>query len=250
MIEREPVTIVVSREGLDPRAERPCRRSVAGLQFKGDDALQTGVLRRDHVENSGAGERRQGFHARRIAIAGRTRAGRADPADGRYRGKRGRSPPSFPIAPARKMLVASSDGRGFVARRTRCLAARAKARRLLNVDAPATAALIVPADGDHVAAIGENRKLLVFPLAQLPEMARGKGVRLQRYKDGGLSDAQRLRIARRPDLAGFRQAARSRWRRANCATGSATAPKPAACRRKAFRRTIGLGEHTYGGIRE
>ncbi|MGH6858255.1 MAG: DNA topoisomerase IV subunit A, partial [Methylocella sp.] len=51
-------------------------------------------------------------------------------------------------------------------------------------------ALIVPADGDHVAAIGENRKLLVFPLAQLPEMPRGKGVRLQKYRDGGLSDAK------------------------------------------------------------
>jgi topoisomerase-4 subunit A len=49
---------------------------------------------------------------------------------------------------------------------------------------------VTPAAGDHVAVIGENRKLLVFPLAQVPHMARGKGVRLQRFKDGGLSDAR------------------------------------------------------------
>ncbi len=46
------------------------------------------------------------------------------------------------------------------------------------------------AKGDHVAVVGENRKVLVFPIAELPEMARGKGVRLQKYKDGGLSDAR------------------------------------------------------------
>ena len=55
---------------------------------------------------------------------------------------------------------------------------------MLNVSGKATAALIVPANGDHVAVIGQNRKLLVFPASQLNEMARGKGTRLQRYKDG------------------------------------------------------------------
>jgi topoisomerase-4 subunit A len=65
-----------------------------------------------------------------------------------------------------------------------------KGKLLLTVAKPATAALIVPADGDHVAVIGENRKLLIFPLAQMPEMARGKGVRLQKYRCGGLSDAK------------------------------------------------------------
>ena len=52
------------------------------------------------------------------------------------------------------------------------------------------AAVCAPVDGDSVAVIGENRKLLLFPLAELPEMPRGKGVRLQRYKDGGLADAK------------------------------------------------------------
>ena len=70
-----------------------------------------------------------------------------------------------------------------------------KGRAVLVVDAPALACLATPAAGDHVAMIGENRKLLAFPLTQVPEMARGKGVRLQRYKDGGLSDARVFALA-------------------------------------------------------
>jgi topoisomerase-4 subunit A len=54
---------------------------------------------------------------------------------------------------------------------------------------------VTPAEGDHVAIIGENRKLLVFPLAEAPQMARGKGVRLQRYKDGGVADAKVFALA-------------------------------------------------------
>ncbi|HEX3496279.1 MAG TPA: DNA topoisomerase IV subunit A, partial [Methylocella sp.] len=96
----------------------------------------------------------------------------------------------FPYARGQKMLVAASDGRGFVANQDEMVGGTRKGKLLLNVEKPVTAALIVPAVGDHVALIGENRKLLIFPLAQLPEMARGKGVRLQKYRDGGLSDAK------------------------------------------------------------
>src|SRR5690606_16530034 len=63
-----------------------------------------------------------------------------------------------------------------------------KGKQILNVSAPDEAKLIVPFDGDRIAVIGQNRKLLVFPASQLVEMGRGKGVRLQRYKDGGISD--------------------------------------------------------------
>ncbi len=66
---------------------------------------------------------------------------------------------------------------------------------MLNVGDNARAALVAPAAGDHVAVIGQNRKLLVFPLSQLAEMGRGKGTRLQRYKDGGVSDARVFAIA-------------------------------------------------------
>jgi topoisomerase IV subunit A len=94
-----------------------------------------------------------------------------------------------------KRLIASSDGNGFVVGDDELLSSTRKGRAVLNVTAPAMAALIVPAAGDHVAVIGQNRKLLVFPFAQLNEMARGKGTRLQRYKDGGISDAKVFAIA-------------------------------------------------------
>jgi topoisomerase-4 subunit A len=94
-----------------------------------------------------------------------------------------------------KRLIASSDGNGFIVGDDELLSSTRKGRAVLNVTTPATAALIVPTAGDHVAIIGQNRKLLVFPIVQLNEMARGKGTRLQRYKDGGLSDAKVFAVA-------------------------------------------------------
>jgi topoisomerase-4 subunit A len=88
------------------------------------------------------------------------------------------------------MLIAASDGRGFLTAQDDMLSATRKGRAVLNVETPAEAMVVTPAEGDHVAIIGENRKLLVFPLEHVPAMARGKGVRLQRYKDGGLADAR------------------------------------------------------------
>ena len=70
-----------------------------------------------------------------------------------------------------------------------------KGKQVLNVKAPDRAAAICLIEGDLAVAIGENRKMLVFPLSDLPEMARGKGVRLQKYKDGGLSDATTFALA-------------------------------------------------------
>jgi topoisomerase-4 subunit A len=70
-----------------------------------------------------------------------------------------------------------------------------KGRQVMNVKAPDEAKMAVFVEGDHVAVIGENRKLLVFPLSQIAEMTRGKGVRLQRYKDGGLSDIKTFALA-------------------------------------------------------
>ncbi len=65
-----------------------------------------------------------------------------------------------------------------------------KGKQVLNLSEPDEAVVCVPAAGDQIAVIGENRKMLVFPLAELPEMTRGKGVRLQKYKDGGIADAR------------------------------------------------------------
>jgi topoisomerase-4 subunit A len=88
----------------------------------------------------------------------------------------------------RKLLVVSDEARGFVVKEDDVVANTRKGKQVLNVSAPVEARVCVPAQGDHVAIIGRNRKLLVFPLAQVPEMTRGRGVRLQRYRDGGVSD--------------------------------------------------------------
>jgi topoisomerase-4 subunit A len=94
-----------------------------------------------------------------------------------------------------RYLVASSAGRGFVVPGAELLAEKRTGKTVLNLRPNEEAALCIPAIGDHVAAIGASRKLLVFPLDQVPEMARGAGVILQKYKDGGLSDATVFRMA-------------------------------------------------------
>jgi topoisomerase-4 subunit A len=92
--------------------------------------------------------------------------------------------------PARRLLVASTAGYGFVVAEDDVIAMTRKGKQVLNVKGDDEAAVCAPVAGDSVAVIGENRKLLLFPLEELPEMPRGKGVRLQRYRDGGLADAK------------------------------------------------------------
>jgi topoisomerase-4 subunit A len=94
-----------------------------------------------------------------------------------------------------KYLVASTTGRGFVVASDDLVAEKRTGKQVLNLKPGEEAKLCLPAEGDHVAIVGENRKLLVFPLAQVPELARGAGVILQRYADGGLSDAQVFALA-------------------------------------------------------
>jgi len=95
----------------------------------------------------------------------------------------------------RKLLVASADGRGFVVPEDGVVAQTKNGRQVLNVAPGVEAAVCTPVDGDHVAVVGENRKLIVFPLEELPEMTRGRGVILQKYKDGGLSDVKTFTLA-------------------------------------------------------
>jgi topoisomerase-4 subunit A len=94
-----------------------------------------------------------------------------------------------------RWLVASNTGRGFVVLADNLLAEKKTGKQVLNLRPGETAAICVPADGDHLAVVGDNRKLLVMPLAEVPELARGAGVQLQRYKDGGLKDARAFRLA-------------------------------------------------------
>jgi topoisomerase-4 subunit A len=193
MIEREPVTIVVSEKGWI-RALKGQVADLAGLQFKGDDRLETAFF----AETT----------SKLLVLSSDGKIFTLDV--GRLPGGRGNGEPLrlmadieegaairavFPYVPGTRMLVATSDGRGFVAGQDEMIGGTRKGKLLLNVDPPAVAALCVVAEGDHVAVVGDNRKLLVFPLSQVPEMARGKGVRLQKYRDGGISDAKVFRLA-------------------------------------------------------
>ncbi|MBL9095326.1 MAG: DNA topoisomerase IV subunit A [Alphaproteobacteria bacterium] len=95
----------------------------------------------------------------------------------------------FVHQPGRKLLIASSSGRGFVVPEDEVIAQKKGGRQVMNVDPLEEAKVCTPASGDHVAFIGENRKMVIFKLADVPEMAKGKGVTMQKYKDGGLNDA-------------------------------------------------------------
>jgi len=193
MIEREPVTIVVSEKGWI-RALKGQVADLSGLQFKGDDRLEVS------------------FFAETISkILVLSSDGKVFTLEvGKLPGGRGNGEPLrlmadieegaairavFPYVPGARMLVASSAGHGFVAGQDEMIGGTRKGKLLLNVEAPAVASLCVVVDGDHVAVVGDNRRLLVSPLAQVPEMSRGKGVRLQKYRDGGIADAKIFRLA-------------------------------------------------------
>jgi topoisomerase-4 subunit A len=95
-----------------------------------------------------------------------------------------------------KLLVASTAGDGFVVPSEEVLAQTKAGKQVVTLGDGVKMALCRRVQGDHVAVVGDNRKVLIFPLAELPEMGKGKGVRLQRYKDGGLSDATTFELAK------------------------------------------------------
>ena len=94
----------------------------------------------------------------------------------------------MPYIPDQRLLVASSAGDGFIVRHDDVIAQTKNGKQILNVKGNSTAKVCRNINGDHIAVVGENRKVLIFSITELPEMVRGKGVRLQKYKEGGLSD--------------------------------------------------------------
>ncbi len=193
LIEREPVTVVVSEKGWI-RALKGHVQDLSNLQFKGDDALLASFF----AETT----------SKILVLASNGKIFTLDAS--KLPGGRGHGEPIrlmadidegadivrvLPYEAGKKMLAATSDGRGFVVAQDEMIGGTRKGKVLMNPDEGAKAALLVAADGDHVAIVGENRKLVVFPLDQVPEMARGKGVRLQRYKDGGVADAKVFALA-------------------------------------------------------
>ena len=193
MIEKEPITVVISEKGWI-RALKGHISDTSSLQFKEGDALKVAF---------------PASTTDRILIF--TTGGKAYTLGGdKLPGGRGHGEPlrimvdmendqavltAFVHDPARKLLLSSAAGNGFVVPEADVVANTRKGKQIMNVTMPDETKLIIPVKGDHVAVVGENRKLLVFPLMQIPEMSRGKGVRLQRYKDGGVSDLRCFAIA-------------------------------------------------------
>jgi len=188
MIEREPITVIVSAKGWI-RALKGHVQDLGTLSFKQGDKLMLWFY----------GETTDKVLA--LTTGGRVFTLAAD----RLPGGRGHGEPIRILAdieqdqdivsvfvhrPDRRLLMISWEGRGFVVPEKEMLANTRKGKQVLNVASGDEARICIDATGDRVAVIGENRKMLVFPLDQIPEMTRGRGVRLQRYKDGGIADAK------------------------------------------------------------
>ena len=187
MIEREPITVVLSEKGWI-RALKGHVEDLSSLQFKADDALKVAVKAQTTDKIVLFAENGRFFTLSADKLPGGRGHGEPvrlmidlDPQAGIVT--------AFADEPAKTYLVASSDGRGFIVKAAGLTANTRKGKQVLNVSGKAVARVIAEVgDGDMVAVVGNNRKLLAFPLSELPEMARGRGVMLQRYKDGGLSD--------------------------------------------------------------
>ncbi len=188
MIEREPITVVVSQKGWI-RMLKGHVADVSTLAYKGDDALDTAFFAQTT--------------SKILVFASNGKVFTLDAA--KLPGGRGQGEPIrmfaeieedasvvcvAEYAPQAARLLIGDDGRGFVVAEDDLVSSTRKGRAVLNLNPGARLKIVAPVEGDHVAAIGENRKLLVFPLIEAPRMARGKGVRMQAYKDGGLADAK------------------------------------------------------------
>jgi topoisomerase-4 subunit A len=186
LVEREPITVVVSEKGWI-RTLRGTISDLSSIAFKADDGPKFAFA----AETT----------SKCLVFASNGRFYTLDAA--KLPGGRGHGEPIrlfidleqeadvvavFRHQGGRKFLLASAKGRGFVVAEDECLANTRKGKQVLNVAPPDAARAVATVTGELVASIGENRKMLIFALDQVPEMARGRGVRLQRYKDGGLSD--------------------------------------------------------------
>jgi len=186
LVEREPITVVVSDKGW-VRTLKGHVEDLSNLTFKTDDRLGISFFAETTSKLL-----LLGTHGRFYTLDAQKLPG------GRGHGDPIRSfidmegdaniVAMFVNTGGRKFLIASHDGQGFVVNEDDCVGNTRKGKQVINVAMPNEAAALAQVAGDTVAVIGENRKMVIFPLDQVPEMARGRGVRLQRYKDGGLSD--------------------------------------------------------------
>ncbi|WP_425904830.1 DNA topoisomerase IV subunit A [Nitrobacter sp. TKz-YC02] len=186
LVEREPVTVVVSDKGW-ARTLKGHVEDLSNLSFKTDDKLGFAFF----AETT----------SKLLLFATNGKFYSLDVA--KLPGGRGHGEPIrlfidleqdaaivslFVHTGGRKFLIASHEGQGFVVNEDDCVGTTRKGKQVLNVEMPNEAKAIVTVAGDQVAVIGTNHKMVIFPLDQVPEMTRGRGVRLQKYKDAGLSD--------------------------------------------------------------
>ena len=188
MIDKEPVTVILSEKGWI-RALKGHPEDLSKLDFKQGDSLKRAVRASttDKIllfatngkfftleANQLPGGRGQGEPVRLMVELEES----ADIVN------------MFVHEPGRKLLLGATSGHGFVVPEDEVIASTRKGKQVINVESPVEARVCVPVDGDHVATLGDNRKMLVFRLDEVNEMTRGKGVFLQRFKDGGLADAR------------------------------------------------------------
>ncbi|HWI26202.1 MAG TPA: DNA topoisomerase IV subunit A [Stellaceae bacterium] len=188
LVEREPVTVLCSAKGWI-RAAKGHNLSLADVKYKEGDEQRFVV---------------QASTTDKLLIFGTNGRFYTLPVD-KLPGGRGHGEPLrlmidlgnehevaaiMPYVPGAKLLLASSDGRGFVVPADEALGQTRAGKVVMTPGEGAAARVCTPAEGDSVATVGTNRKLLIFPLAEVPEMARGRGVILQRYHEGELSDAK------------------------------------------------------------
>jgi topoisomerase-4 subunit A len=228
MIEREPITVILSQRGW-------IRAMKGHVELASADAMK-------FKEGDGP---RFAFHAQttdKLLLAAETGRFYTLAAD-RLPGGRGFGEPVrlmidldgeagiaalLRASEAEKLLVAASDGRGFVLKAADAIAETRKGKAVVTPRAGAKLKIVRPIAGadDYVAAIGDNRKMLVFPLSEVAELAKGQGVQLQRYRDGGLSDAVTFKFAEGLSWAMGGESKRTRtetdlqpWRTARGAAG-------------------------------
>ncbi|HEY6701067.1 MAG TPA: DNA topoisomerase IV subunit A [Pseudolabrys sp.] len=185
MVVREPITVVVSDKGWI-RALRGHVTDFSGVSFKTDDALKFAFPTETTAKVMIFGSNGRFYTLDASKLPGGR--GHGEPVRLFIDLENADVVAALAYQGGRKFLVASHQGNGFVVAEDECLGTTRKGKQVLNLKAPDKAGAMTTVDGELAAAIGANRKMVIFPLNQVPEMGRGRGVRLQRHKEKGLSD--------------------------------------------------------------
>ena len=187
MVEREPITVILSEKGWI-RALKGHVADLSGVTFKGDDTLKVSFLSETTAKILLLASNGKVFTIEASKLPGGR--GFGDPVrlmvdldDGTE------IVAALPYKADSKLLVAGSDGRGFIAPSDALVANTRKGKAILGLDEGTSATLLVPAEGDHIAVCSSDKLMLVFPASEVTELSRGKGVRLQRCRQSRLTDA-------------------------------------------------------------